>query len=48
MGMLDHWQPVLLSKKLRRKPVGVTVAGPQIALFRTSGRDPRRVPASTD
>jgi phenylpropionate dioxygenase-like ring-hydroxylating dioxygenase large terminal subunit len=36
MGMLDHWQPVLLGSRLRHKPVGVTVAGSQIALFRTS------------
>ncbi len=36
MGMLDHWQPVLLSARLHHQPVGVTVAGSQIALFRTS------------
>ena len=36
MGMLDHWHPVLLSRRLRDKPVGVTVAGAQVALFRTS------------
>lgn len=36
MGMLDHWQPVLLSRRLRHKPVGVVVAGSPIALFRTS------------
>jgi phenylpropionate dioxygenase-like ring-hydroxylating dioxygenase large terminal subunit len=36
MGMLDHWQPVLLSRELRQKPVGVTVASTPIALFRTS------------
>ena len=36
MGMLDHWQPVLLSNRLRHKPVGVTVAGAPVALFRTS------------
>jgi phenylpropionate dioxygenase-like ring-hydroxylating dioxygenase large terminal subunit len=36
MGMLDHWQPVLLSRELRQKPVGVTVANTPIALFRTS------------
>lgn len=36
MGMLDHWQPALLSHQLRNKPVGVTIAGTQIALFRTS------------
>jgi phenylpropionate dioxygenase-like ring-hydroxylating dioxygenase large terminal subunit len=43
MGMLDHWQPVLLSHRLRHKPVGVTVAGEQIALFRTSDGDPAAV-----
>jgi phenylpropionate dioxygenase-like ring-hydroxylating dioxygenase large terminal subunit len=35
MGMLDHWQPVCLSRRLRRGPVGVVVGGSQIALFRT-------------
>ncbi len=43
MGMLDHWQPVLLSRRLRRKPVGVTVAGTQIALFRTGSGEPAAV-----
>ncbi len=43
MGMLDHWQPVLLSRRLRDKPVGVTVAGEQIALFRTSDGAPAAV-----
>jgi phenylpropionate dioxygenase-like ring-hydroxylating dioxygenase large terminal subunit len=43
MGMLDHWQPVLLSRRLRHKPVGVTVAGAQIALFRTSDGSPAAV-----
>jgi phenylpropionate dioxygenase-like ring-hydroxylating dioxygenase large terminal subunit len=36
MGMLDHWQPVLLSRRLGRTPVGVVTAGAPIALFRTS------------
>src|SRR5580704_12176662 len=35
MGMLDHWHPMLASKKLRRKPVAVRLAGKEIALFRT-------------
>src|SRR5438105_3064629 len=35
MGMLDHWHPVLRSRDLRRKPVGVKVAGVPIAVFRT-------------
>ncbi len=37
MAMLDHWHPVLRSKKLRRKPVAVRLAGKQIALFRSEG-----------
>lgn len=40
MGMLDHWQPVLLSRRLRKKPVSVTVAGEPVALFRPSGGVP--------
>jgi phenylpropionate dioxygenase-like ring-hydroxylating dioxygenase large terminal subunit len=36
MGMLDHWHPVARSRALRHKPVGVAVAGQQIALFRTA------------
>jgi phenylpropionate dioxygenase-like ring-hydroxylating dioxygenase large terminal subunit len=43
MGMLDHWQPVLLSRRLRHRPVSVTVAGAQIALFRTSDGHPAAV-----
>lgn len=35
MAMLDHWHPVLQARDLRRKPVGVMVAGEQLALFRT-------------
>ncbi len=34
MGMFDHWHPVLPSKKLRRRPVGIRLAGKDIALFR--------------
>jgi phenylpropionate dioxygenase-like ring-hydroxylating dioxygenase large terminal subunit len=36
MSMLDHWHPVAESRELRRKPVGVIVAGVPIALFRTA------------
>ncbi len=36
MGMFDHWQPMLPTRNLRRKPVGVRLAGKDIALFRTS------------
>lgn len=35
MGMLDHWHPILQSKDLRDKPVGVKLAGVEVALFRT-------------
>jgi phenylpropionate dioxygenase-like ring-hydroxylating dioxygenase large terminal subunit len=37
MGMLDHWQPVLLSRRLGSKPIGVRVAGQDIVLFRGEG-----------
>ncbi len=43
MGMLDHWQPVLLSRQLRARPVGVTVAGVPVALFRMSNGEPAAV-----
>src|SRR5262245_40499387 len=35
MAELDHWHPVLLSRRLGRRPVGVRLAGRQIAVFRT-------------
>lgn len=35
MAMLDHWHPVVKSGAVRREPVGVTVAGQPIAIFRT-------------
>lgn len=35
MGMLDHWHPMLPSRGLRSKPVGVRLAGRDVALFRT-------------
>jgi phenylpropionate dioxygenase-like ring-hydroxylating dioxygenase large terminal subunit len=37
MGMLDHWQPVTRSCDLGKKPLGVTLAGEPLALFRTTG-----------
>ena len=37
MGMLDHWHPMLPSKDLREKPVGVRLAERDIALFRGKG-----------
>jgi phenylpropionate dioxygenase-like ring-hydroxylating dioxygenase large terminal subunit len=36
MGMLDHWQPVARTADLGRKPLGVVVAGHQVAVFRTA------------
>src|SRR5437879_5357256 len=36
MGMLDHWHPVLLSKRLRKKPVAVRLCGKDLVLFRTA------------
>jgi nitrite reductase/ring-hydroxylating ferredoxin subunit len=39
MAELDHWHPVLLSDRLRGRPVGVRLAGREIVLFR--GRDGR-------
>ena len=43
MGMLDHWQPVMLSRRLRRGPVAATVAGVPVALFRTANGMPAAV-----
>jgi phenylpropionate dioxygenase-like ring-hydroxylating dioxygenase large terminal subunit len=34
--MLDHWHPVLASRDLKKKPVGVQLAGRLICLFRDS------------
>jgi phenylpropionate dioxygenase-like ring-hydroxylating dioxygenase large terminal subunit len=34
MAALDHWHPLLPSKRLRRRPVGVRLAGTQLVLFR--------------
>jgi phenylpropionate dioxygenase-like ring-hydroxylating dioxygenase large terminal subunit len=39
MGMLDHWHPLYPSRRLKRKPVGVKLAGRLICLFRTSQGD---------
>lgn len=36
MGMLDHWHPIYPSRGLRKKPVGVKLAGRMLCLFRTS------------
>jgi phenylpropionate dioxygenase-like ring-hydroxylating dioxygenase large terminal subunit len=36
MGMLDHWHPVHPSRGLRKKPVGVKLAGRPLCLFRTA------------
>lgn len=34
MSETDHWHPVLLSRELRRKPVGVKLNGEEIVVFR--------------
>jgi len=34
MAALDHWHPVLLSRELKEKPVGVRVCGKDIVVFR--------------
>jgi phenylpropionate dioxygenase-like ring-hydroxylating dioxygenase large terminal subunit len=34
MGMLDHWHPVLAGHTLKKKPVGIQLAGRLICLFR--------------
>src|SRR5262245_1034594 len=34
MAALDHWHPVVRSKRLKRAPVGVRLAGKEIVLFR--------------
>ena len=36
MAMLDHWHPVFPSFQLRKKPVGIRLAGQQLCLFRIS------------
>jgi len=36
MAAIDHWHPVLRSRDLRLKPVGVQVDGHSIAVYRTS------------
>ncbi|MBI5517806.1 MAG: Rieske 2Fe-2S domain-containing protein [Deltaproteobacteria bacterium] len=37
MAELDHWHPALKSEELRARPVGVTVAGRELVLFRAGG-----------
>ena len=39
MAALDHWHPVLFSREVRRKPVGVTLDGRGVAVFRTDSGD---------
>lgn len=36
MGMMDHWHPVLKSRELRDRPVGIQLAGHPLVVFRTS------------
>lgn len=40
MGMIDHWHPVLRGRELGRKPVGVRVAGHDLAVYRTAADTP--------
>ncbi len=40
MSVLDHWHPVLPSRALGRKPVGVRLAGQDIVLYRTADGTP--------
>ncbi len=35
MQELEHWHPLLLSRELKHKPVGVQLAGREVVLFRT-------------
>ncbi len=35
MNELNHWHPVLLSKNIKQKPVGIKLCGQEIAVFRT-------------
>jgi phenylpropionate dioxygenase-like ring-hydroxylating dioxygenase large terminal subunit len=36
MAMIDHWHPVLRSRRLGRRPVRVRVAGHDLAVYRTA------------
>src|SRR5437763_8878798 len=36
MATIDHWHPVLLSRKLKRKPVPVRLCGKDLVVFRTA------------
>ena len=36
MSALDHWHPIVLSRELGRRPLGVRLAGQQLVLFRTA------------
>lgn len=36
MGMLDHWHPVLAARDLKKKPVGIQLAGRLVCLYRDS------------
>lgn len=37
MSVLDHWHPILPSRRLKTQPVGVRLAGENLVLFRTAG-----------
>src|SRR5262245_29807996 len=34
MASLDHWHPVLLSKRLKKAPIGIKLCGKELVLFR--------------
>jgi nitrite reductase/ring-hydroxylating ferredoxin subunit len=38
MGALDHWNPVFLSRDLKKKPEAIRIDGRDLVLFRTSDR----------
>lgn len=40
MGMIDHWHPVVRSRDLGKTPVGVRVAGRELAVYRTGSGTP--------
>jgi phenylpropionate dioxygenase-like ring-hydroxylating dioxygenase large terminal subunit len=39
MAALDHWNPVLLARALKNKPVAVQLAGKQLVLFRAGPQE---------
>jgi phenylpropionate dioxygenase-like ring-hydroxylating dioxygenase large terminal subunit len=43
MNALEHWHPVALSSSLRRPPVGITLLGRRVTLFRAESGTPGAV-----